>query len=471
MGDVGEAFVKIRPDTQGFGENMKSSLLKIGAAVGGGLAVKELIDFGRESVKAFSEAEQSQLRLSDAYSKFPALAGANTKGLEDLATSLALKTRFDDDATKGAAAQLAQFGLTDAQLRKLIPLVQDFAARTGQDLPSAADAVGKAMLGQGRALKQVGIDFKDTGTAGGNFDEIMGGLSSQVGGFAEKEGKSAAGTAEILKNQFGELKESVGAALMPAIKALAPPLLKIIETVGPLVTILAVQLAPVITQVATAMGPVLTTIIKALNPVIGVLGKALGDIFIALLPLLPPLAKLLVAFIPLIPPLAKLIVLIADLLVPILNPLIKLITLVAEVLSKVLGGAINQVVKFLSPLQGIFTSISNAISGVIDWVKKFIDKLLSIKLPKWLTPGSPTPFEMGLRGVATAMRDVVRATPDELGFGVNIGPGGSIALGGSAGASAGRPFEVTVMLDGETIGRAVGPALVDSVRVKTGLRL
>jgi hypothetical protein len=71
------------------------------------------------------------------------------------------------------------------------------------------------MLGQGRALKDVGVNFKDTGTLAGNFEQVVGKLGKAVGGFAEKDVKTAAGKLENLKNRFGELQESIGAALLP----------------------------------------------------------------------------------------------------------------------------------------------------------------------------------------------------------------------------------------------------------------
>jgi len=84
------------------------------------------------------------------------------------------------------------------------------------------------MLGQGRALKAVGLNFKDAGSTGANFDQVMAGLRTQVGGFAEKEGKTAAGQSAILKNQFGEVQETVGAKLVPVLMTLGTALLGVI---------------------------------------------------------------------------------------------------------------------------------------------------------------------------------------------------------------------------------------------------
>ena len=44
-----------------------------------------------------------------------------------------------------------QFGLTGKQIEDLLPLVADYAAKTGKDLPDAATTLGKALLGNTRA--------------------------------------------------------------------------------------------------------------------------------------------------------------------------------------------------------------------------------------------------------------------------------------------------------------------------------
>ena len=50
--------------------------------------------------------------------------------------------------------------------------------------------------------------------------------------------------------------------------------------------------------------------------------------------------------------------------------------------------------------------LSGVIQRVIGWLKKLRNQLENIELPDWMTPGSPTPWEIGLRGVADAMREL-----------------------------------------------------------------
>jgi phage-related protein len=203
------------------------------AGVFGGLqadrAAQTIKNFATDSIEAYKESEKASAALQFSFDKFPKMADSNVTAFEKLDTALAKKTKFDDDATKAAQASLGQFGLTGEQILKLTPLMQDYAAKTGTDLPTAADALGKAMLGKGKALAAIGIHFKDTGSAAGNFDEVIGGLRTQVGGFAEKEGKTAAGRSEILKNQMGELQETIGSKLLPVLSGLTSYALKVVD--------------------------------------------------------------------------------------------------------------------------------------------------------------------------------------------------------------------------------------------------
>lgn len=206
-----------------------STAFKSALTVGAGAAA---IKFGKDSVAAFAESEEAQAQLNAAYAKFPALAGGNADSLRALNEELARKTKFDDDATASGQAVLAQFDLTEDQLKRLTPLMQDYAERTGKDLPTAAADLGKAVKGQGRALKVVGVNFKDTGTAAGNFEQLVSGLDKKVGGLAETAGGTTSGKLKILGNQFGELQETVGAKLVPALLALASVLLGIVDFIG-----------------------------------------------------------------------------------------------------------------------------------------------------------------------------------------------------------------------------------------------
>lgn len=213
---VGRESDGLKGKIKGFGTGFKDAFSPASIASVGALGAA-VAGFGIASVKAYSEAQAAQQKLTTAFEKFPQLAGANADALRKLNEQLALKTVYDDDQTAAAQATLAMFGLTEQQLRTLTPLLQDYASKTGKDLNTAATDLGKALDGQGRSLKAVGLDLDLTGTKAQNFDLIVKGLRDQVGGFASKEGQTLDGKMQILNNRFGELQEQIGEKLLPAL--------------------------------------------------------------------------------------------------------------------------------------------------------------------------------------------------------------------------------------------------------------
>lgn len=246
---IGEAELRMRPNFGGFDAEVKAktdaAVQKIAASpaasgagskfgksfAGGftgaftaiaGLAVlRTAVNFLKGSVAAFGEAQQAQEGLSASFERFPKLADTNISRLNELNTRLQQNTRFDDEAAAAAEVLLARFNLTGKQIEQLLPLVADLARATGQDLPAAASVVGKALLGQTRALKPLGIELKTTGDRAKDFQAIVEALTQKVGGFAERQGKTATDRLIIMNHQFEEFKESVGRAALPLIEGLS----------------------------------------------------------------------------------------------------------------------------------------------------------------------------------------------------------------------------------------------------------
>jgi hypothetical protein len=254
---------KAAQQTEKFGSRFKSTFAGVLAANVVQNVASKVFDFGKTSVEAYEKAEANSVKYEAALKRIPGASDLVTLSLMAQAKALSQVTIYSAGQTKQAQATLAQFGLTGDQLKELTPLVQDYAAKTGQDLPTAASSIGKALLGQGRALKGVGIDFKNTKTLTGNYAEIVDGLKTKVGGLATEMGQTSAGKMAIMQNRVTALKVQLGAALVPAI-------MKVSEVLGPLLDYISkntqwlVPLAMGITAVAVAF--------KVLNAAMALLG-------------------------------------------------------------------------------------------------------------------------------------------------------------------------------------------------------
>ena len=92
----------------------------------------------------------------------------------------------------------------------------------------------------------------------------------------------------------------------------------------------------------------------------------------------------------------------------------------------------DAIIEKVQPIVDVFNRIKGAISGAIDKIKDLMDKLGNLELPDWMTPGSPTPLELGLRGIADAMADI-NATMAESPFARPVGGGARFEAGAGGG--------------------------------------
>jgi hypothetical protein len=100
------------------------------------------------------------------------------------------------------------------------------------------------------------------------------------------------------------------------------------------------------------------------------------------------------------------------------GPLTTAINAVVKVWREVFMPAIQAVWDKLKPfadflknvLQKAFDGIKTVIQFIVDNINKLADKLNNLTLPDWLTPGSPTPFELGLVGINEQLKKLSSAS-------------------------------------------------------------
>ena len=255
-------------------DEASATLSKIGKAATAALSVAAITEFGRQSVLAFADAEKAQLRLTDAFARFPAMGNIAISSLRAYNTELMRKTGFDDDAIASGQAVLAQFRLTGQQVKDVTPLLVDYAAATGRDIPDAAKLLGKASLGNTRALKDLGISYKATGNQAEDFAAVQALVAEKVGGFAAAEAQTAAGQLRRLSTAYGELQEGVGGALAPALVNAADGMMAVSDELGPMLDDLAE-----LTGAASSAGSAVMGFVDSLRDLPGALPTGLLDGF------------------------------------------------------------------------------------------------------------------------------------------------------------------------------------------------
>jgi hypothetical protein len=211
-GDVSTASSTMTTKTSQFGKAASIAFVAAGAA-----AVK----FGIDAVKSYNEHQVAVAKLEATIEKMPALNGATVASFEAVATSIQNLTGYQDEEVLAADAVLARFELTQDQINELMPLIADYARATGSDLPTAATNLGRALLGNTRALKTIGIEYKATGDKEQDLANITRLLEERIGGQAEAWGETLPGKMAIAGAKFDDIKEKAGGLIAQGLVPIA----------------------------------------------------------------------------------------------------------------------------------------------------------------------------------------------------------------------------------------------------------
>ena len=186
-----------------------SQFAALGAGIAAAFTVQAVVAFGKASLEAFREAEVNANKLKFAVTQIGNDGEQSFERLIKQSERLQKISIFSDDDIQRAQTQLIQFGLTADQVELLIPKVLDLASATGMDLAGATDVLIQGINGQTRALKPLGLEFKNTGDKAENLAKISEKLNKFMGSTSVAL-ETSAGNAANFANQVDELQEKIG---------------------------------------------------------------------------------------------------------------------------------------------------------------------------------------------------------------------------------------------------------------------
>jgi hypothetical protein len=127
----------------------------------------------------------------------------------------------DDNIIDEIFTKLITYGkLTEPQIKSLTGVIINFAAQNRISLSESTSVIIKALEGNGKALKEYGINIKDAGTHTERLNLIMTTLAAKVEGAADSFGSTTQGKIRAAKQEFSDLKEEIGTGLLPILNKL-----------------------------------------------------------------------------------------------------------------------------------------------------------------------------------------------------------------------------------------------------------
>jgi hypothetical protein len=145
---------------------------------------------------------------------------------EDWISSTGALLGVTDTELRPVLAKLAKATGSVTKAQQFANQAMDIAASTGKPLATVTDAIAKAMGGNLTALAKLAPEYRQMIKDGADFETVMSLIADTTGGAATEAANTAQGQFKRLGVAFDETKESIGAALLPAIEELLPYLTK-----------------------------------------------------------------------------------------------------------------------------------------------------------------------------------------------------------------------------------------------------
>lgn len=224
---------KARRDVSSFKQQLKG----LGSVIAGAFAIGAVVNFTKASIRAFDIQAKAQASL------LVALKGNVEEQQELIAQAKILQktTLFGDEATIQAQAMLASMGLQVKEIKKLIPLVQDFATLQKLDLSTAANLVAKSVGSSTNALTRYGIQIEGAVGSSERLESAVKAMNEKVGGQAAAAAKVGAGELQQLSNLWEDFTETIGFVIAKGLIPLAAHLKEVVSDLDVMLSLLSGQ--------------------------------------------------------------------------------------------------------------------------------------------------------------------------------------------------------------------------------------
>ena len=209
-------------------------------AIAGAAAFGAVSAFAYKSVQAAAEDEKSQALLAKQLQTTFGASDQLIASTERLIATQQLLTGESDTNLRAALGSLTRATGDYSKATGLLSLAQDIASQTGADLTAVSLSLGKASLGNFTSLKKLGVPIDENVLKSKDFQKVLESLTATFGGASATAADTFSGRLKIIKSQFGEIVETIGAALLPYLDQFAK--------------FLTDKVAPAVSRVTTVIG-------------------------------------------------------------------------------------------------------------------------------------------------------------------------------------------------------------------------
>lgn len=239
-----------------------------------------LVAIGALAVKEFSNAQNETNKLNTALANSGRYSEEASRGMRDYADELEKVSTFSAGAITDSLALATSFSRSNEQAKQLVSAASDLATFMGTDLNSAVRTLGMTMNGQAGRLGQLveGLDqLSEAELKAGAAVDIV---AAKFRGQAAAAASTLGGQLTILRHQFEQLLEVIGADLAPFVQSIAGFFRELITSFTNLDASTR-KIILLFAAFAAALGPaivILGTLISSLGTIATAMGTVLAPI-------------------------------------------------------------------------------------------------------------------------------------------------------------------------------------------------
>lgn len=187
-------------------------------ALAGTAAFAGFVQGLRYTVTAAAEAETAQAKLVAAMRATGNYSEDAARSVDQWANAYLQATGISDELAKSLVAEGLAMGKTVEQSKRLAEAAANMAPIVGS-VEGAMGLLIRASNGSTEALKRYGIQVTEAEAKSGDFESVLQRVEKQFAGQAAAQLDTYAGKMALLKENFGNLAESIGNEVLPVANA------------------------------------------------------------------------------------------------------------------------------------------------------------------------------------------------------------------------------------------------------------
>lgn len=191
-------------------------------------AGQQLLGFARMA----ADDEKSQKQLAASIRASTKATDAQIASVNEMIDTLQRQVGVADDELRPAYARIIRSTRDFDKAQRLLNLALNVSAATGKPLKQIVEGLSKSFDGSNVALTRLGLGYDKAQLKAMSFNDIQKDLEKRFSGSALANAETFEGTMARFRITVDELKESLGAALLPYLKRLAEYGIQIADAFG-----------------------------------------------------------------------------------------------------------------------------------------------------------------------------------------------------------------------------------------------